>query len=135
MKLDEREGGLGLLSSDSLDFIQWANNLHLIDMGHSGQTLYLGQGEQVDNRIAKRLDRVSLEIPTIEALKKLKEALLDWNIKVFRNIHRKKNKFLNKLKGVAKALDRQSSNFLLSLRHDLHAQLERVLEEEELLWF
>ncbi|KAL8137954.1 LOW QUALITY PROTEIN: hypothetical protein V2J09_003955 [Rumex salicifolius] len=71
----------------------------------------------------------------MEALAKLQEDLTDWNMNVFRNIHKRKSRLLIRLKGVAKALDRKAYIFLLSLQRELRDELEKPLEEEELLRF
>ncbi|KAL8151704.1 hypothetical protein V2J09_021512, partial [Rumex salicifolius] len=58
VRLDERTGGNGLLSSDSLEFGRWINDLALIDMGFKGGQFTWKRGRTTDNFIAKRLDRV-----------------------------------------------------------------------------
>ncbi|KAL8152037.1 hypothetical protein V2J09_021845 [Rumex salicifolius] len=75
------------------------------------------------------------EIPTMEALHKLREKLGKWNREVFGNNHLRKKKLIHRLQGIAKGWKKHASDHLLRLQRDLHAQLEKVLEEEEMLWY
>jgi len=58
IRLDERTGGNGRLSLDSLAFGEWINELMLIDMGFKGSQYTWRRGRLEDNFIAKRLDRI-----------------------------------------------------------------------------
>lgn len=58
VRLDERTGGNGRLSADSLSFGDWINDLSLIDMGFCGNKFTWRRGRIKDNFVAKRLDRV-----------------------------------------------------------------------------
>ena len=58
IRLDERCGGNGRLSSDSLAFGEWINNLSLIDMGFCGNQYTWRRGKSENFLVAKRLDRV-----------------------------------------------------------------------------
>ncbi|KAG2277304.1 hypothetical protein Bca52824_059859 [Brassica carinata] len=58
MRLDERSGGNGRLSPDSLAFGEWINELALGDMGFRGNTFTWRRGKDTRNFVAKRLDRV-----------------------------------------------------------------------------
>lgn len=58
LRLDERTGGNGRLSPDSLAFGEWINDLSLIDMGFKGGPYTWRRGRVESNFIAKRLDRV-----------------------------------------------------------------------------
>ncbi|KAG7579386.1 Ribonuclease H domain [Arabidopsis thaliana x Arabidopsis arenosa] len=58
VRLDERTGGNGRLSADSLSFGDWINDLSLIDMGFCGNKFTWRRGCIKDNFVAKRLDRV-----------------------------------------------------------------------------
>ncbi|KAL8151271.1 hypothetical protein V2J09_021079 [Rumex salicifolius] len=69
------------------------------------------------------------------ALCNLKTKLLAWNKSVFGNIHLRKNRLLRRLQGILKALNRAPNDYLLQLQQDLSTQLEKTLEEEEVLWF
>ncbi|KAL8129313.1 hypothetical protein V2J09_018468 [Rumex salicifolius] len=116
MRLNERDGGSGLLSPDSMDFIAWANGLQWIDLGFSGPRVAKRLGRLFTCPLGRvfwseaqmtHLEAVSsdhsewlLDIPTTEALAKLREKLISWN-----------------------------------KEYDLHQELEKTLEEEELLWF
>lgn len=58
VRLDERTGGNGRLSTDSLAFGEWINRLQLIDMGFQGCKYTWKRGRSEENFVAKRLDRV-----------------------------------------------------------------------------
>lgn len=58
VRLDERSGGNGRLSEDSLTFGDWINNMSLIDMGFSGNQFTWKRGKTERTFVAKRLDRV-----------------------------------------------------------------------------
>lgn len=58
VRVDERTGGNGQLSSDSLEFGDWINEMALIDMGFRGNKYTWRRGKVTNNYIAKRLDRV-----------------------------------------------------------------------------
>lgn len=57
LRLDERTGGNGSLSQDSLAFGDWVSESLLIDMGFRGPKFTWKRGRSVDTYIAKRLDR------------------------------------------------------------------------------
>lgn len=58
LRLDERTGGNGRLSPDSLAFGEWINDLPLIDMGFKGSKYTWRRGLEERTYVAKRLDRV-----------------------------------------------------------------------------
>ena len=58
VRLDERSGGNGQLSQDSLAFGDWINGQSLIDMGFRGNKYTWRRGKQEQWCVAKRLDRV-----------------------------------------------------------------------------
>lgn len=58
VRLDERSGGNGRLSEDSLTFGDWINNMSLIDMGFGGNQFTWKRGKTESTFVAKRLDRV-----------------------------------------------------------------------------
>ena len=58
VKLDERSGGNGKLSQDSLTFGNWINDMSLIDMGFSGSQFTWKRGKSANTFVAKRLDRI-----------------------------------------------------------------------------
>ncbi|CAA7044678.1 unnamed protein product [Microthlaspi erraticum] len=58
VRVDERAGGNGRLSPDSLAFGEWINDLSLIDMGFRGNMFTWKRGKLERNFVAKRLDRV-----------------------------------------------------------------------------
>lgn len=57
LRLDERSGGNGRLSPDSLAFGEWLNELALVHMGFRGDTFTWRRGKETRNLVAKRLDR------------------------------------------------------------------------------
>ncbi|CAA7049547.1 unnamed protein product [Microthlaspi erraticum] len=58
VRIDERTGGNGRLSPDSLAFGDWINELSLIDMGFKGNQYTWKRGKEERFFVAKRLDRV-----------------------------------------------------------------------------
>ncbi|KAG7576302.1 Ribonuclease H domain [Arabidopsis thaliana x Arabidopsis arenosa] len=58
VRVDERTGGSGRLSPDSLSFGEWINDLLLIDMGFKGGKYTWKRGRVESTFVAKRLDRV-----------------------------------------------------------------------------
>jgi len=58
VRLDERTGGNGCLSPDSVAFGDWINELSLIDMGFKGNRFTWKRGKSQQFYIAKRLDRI-----------------------------------------------------------------------------
>ncbi|KAL8130243.1 hypothetical protein V2J09_019398 [Rumex salicifolius] len=195
----ERTGGSGTLSLDSLDFLSWSNNLHLVDLGFSGHPFTWSRGNSIDSRVEKRLDRffsctvgrmlwpdarvthletissdhrpILLQLtphehfdasrrpfrflaswclheefegfirdhwndsyPAAYALSDLTAKLKTWNEQVFGRINLRKDSLLRRLKGISRALSRRPSNFLIQLQQELHLELEKTLQEEELLW-
>ena len=58
VRMDERSGGNGRLSQDSLTFGDWINDMSLIDMGFSGNQFTWKRGKSASTFVAKRLDRV-----------------------------------------------------------------------------
>jgi len=58
VRLDERSGGNGRLSSDSLAFGEWINDHSLIDLGFKGNKFTWKRGREERFFVAKRLDRV-----------------------------------------------------------------------------
>ncbi|XP_010484806.1 PREDICTED: uncharacterized protein LOC104763089 [Camelina sativa] len=58
VRLDERTGGNGRLSPDSLSFGEWINANSLIDMGFKGNRYNWRRGRVAETFIAKLLDRI-----------------------------------------------------------------------------
>ncbi|CAA7018343.1 unnamed protein product [Microthlaspi erraticum] len=58
VRLDERSGGNGSLSADSMEFGQWINDLSLIDMGFRGHAFTWKRGREECFFVTKRLYRV-----------------------------------------------------------------------------
>lgn len=58
VRLDERTGGNGRLSLDSIAFGEWINETLLIDMGFTGNKFTWRRGRSMNHYVAKRLDRI-----------------------------------------------------------------------------
>ncbi|XP_022562590.2 uncharacterized protein LOC111208123 [Brassica napus] len=58
VRIDERSGGNGRLSEDSLKFGDWINDMSLIDMGFHGNQFTWKRGKTESTFLAKRLDRI-----------------------------------------------------------------------------
>lgn len=58
VRVDERTGGNGRLSPDSLSFGNWINEMLLIDMGFKGNQFTWKRGKEERFFVAKRLDRI-----------------------------------------------------------------------------
>lgn len=57
-----------------------------------------------------------------------------WNLEVFGNILKMKRNLLSRISGIQKCLENYYSKKLVDLEKDLRAELENVLDNEELLW-
>lgn len=60
--------------------------------------------------------------------------LRDWNKSVFGKVFYKKRKLENRISGLQRTMDSNSSEFCLNLEKELISKLERVLVQEESLW-
>lgn len=65
----------------------------------------------------------------------LATAFTEWNRSTFGNIHARKRKLVARLKGIQKAMAVSWHNGLMKLNKKLGAELEEVLNQEELLWY
>ncbi|OMO81305.1 reverse transcriptase [Corchorus capsularis] len=65
----------------------------------------------------------------------LVEALKTWNKEVFGNIFERKKELRARVLGVQKALARSASPRLIDLEQELVSEYNKILEQEELLWF
>lgn len=70
-----------------------------------------------------------------ESLKKLGGALGKWNVDVFGNIFYRKKRILARINRVQSALERNFHSGLLKLERKLKGELDKILREEEMLWF
>lgn len=66
---------------------------------------------------------------------KVANSLSKWNYSTFGNIHRRKKKLIARIEGVQRCLNYQPRNRLIKLESKLRKELDKVLEQEELLWF
>ncbi|KAL4335605.1 hypothetical protein GQ457_07G017880 [Hibiscus cannabinus] len=57
------------------------------------------------------------------------------SLDVFGHIDKRKNQILARLKGIEKALERRANPFLIELEISLKRELDKILEQEESLWF
>ncbi|KAL4386031.1 hypothetical protein GQ457_09G026140 [Hibiscus cannabinus] len=58
-----------------------------------------------------------------------------WSLDLFGHIDKRKNQILARLKGIEKALERRANPFLIELEISLKRELDKILEQEESLWF
>lgn len=65
----------------------------------------------------------------------LVEALKKWNFEVFGNIFHRKNRVLQRMKGVENILSRRYSTHLRDVLGGLQKEFEEILIQEELLWY
>lgn len=70
-----------------------------------------------------------------ENIESFTSAASEWNIKRVGNIMYKKNKLLKRIEGVEKARSRRDSQYLLQVEKDLWKEYNKVLAQEELLWY
>ncbi|XP_071740367.1 uncharacterized protein [Rutidosis leptorrhynchoides] len=75
------------------------------------------------------------DTPIVPFLKTFAEDLQEWNKTVFGNIFRKKGHLWSRIAGVQKTLVERSNKYLLRLEYRLRCELDKVLAEEEELWF
>ncbi|KAF7843157.1 ribonuclease H [Senna tora] len=68
-------------------------------------------------------------------LNDLTEKLKKWNKETFGDIKRRKNTLLKRMKGIQCAQERRYNPFLNKLGKKLAVELEKVLNQEEALWF
>ncbi|KAL8151698.1 hypothetical protein V2J09_021506 [Rumex salicifolius] len=106
LSMDERQGGSGRVSVDSDRFLDWVNELELIDMGFMGPRFTWRRGD-----------------------------LIRWNRNVFGNTHKRKSHLLARIEGIQWALDKNAHPTLHTLDQKLREELDLTLEQEETLWF
>ncbi|CAL1355512.1 unnamed protein product [Linum trigynum] len=70
-----------------------------------------------------------------QALQDFASKLQDWNCSVFGNVHHRKMRLLARTGGIEKRLAIAFCPGLAKLHSKLGAELEKTLEQEELLWF
>ncbi|XP_073015397.1 uncharacterized protein [Primulina eburnea] len=61
--------------------------------------------------------------------------LPEWNLSTFGNIHKKKKNLLARIEGIQRILCNQPRHTILKLARKLRQELDKVLEQEELLWY
>ncbi|KAK5770539.1 hypothetical protein PVK06_046690 [Gossypium arboreum] len=69
-----------------------------------------------------------------ESVKKFIETSNKWNREVFGNILKKKRTILARLSGIQKSMENYRSRKLVDLERKLQVKMERVLDNEEMLW-
>ncbi|XP_075508178.1 uncharacterized protein LOC142545090 [Primulina tabacum] len=65
----------------------------------------------------------------------LTNVLTEWNSATFGNIHKRKRELIARIDGVQRILGHQPRHRLLKLDAKLRRELDKVLEQEELLWY
>lgn len=68
-------------------------------------------------------------------LQQLAGNLKRWNSEVFGDIFRRKRQLISRLGGIQRAIQRRSNPHLYKLEEDLTREYNRVLYQEQLLWF
>lgn len=68
-------------------------------------------------------------------LQHLEPKLMNWNATVFGHIRQRKNRLIRRISGIEKASQEGSNRFLDDLLISLNAELNEVLNQEEILWF
>ena len=61
--------------------------------------------------------------------------MASWNREVFGNIFKRKKELLARIGGIQQALEHQPFRSLHCLETNLKKKLEKVLSQEELLWY
>ncbi|CAL1411455.1 unnamed protein product [Linum trigynum] len=74
-------------------------------------------------------------IPFHDSIASLAVKLLDWNANVFGSIQKKKNQLLARIRGVDSRMMGIFTPWLAKLRLKLETELDKILEQEEVLWF
>ncbi|GLT52768.1 hypothetical protein SLA2020_260880 [Shorea laevis] len=64
-----------------------------------------------------------------------KSAVQVWSKTTFHNIHKKKKEIIARLTGIQRFLQFRNSHFLLHLERDLTHEYQRILKQEEDMWF
>ncbi|XP_061376477.1 uncharacterized protein LOC133318493, partial [Gastrolobium bilobum] len=70
-----------------------------------------------------------------DCLKVLTPCIKEWNKKVFGNIKHRKNKLMRRLEGIQRAISEHNKDYLEKVECKIKAELEEVLDQEELLWY
>ncbi|XP_010468194.1 PREDICTED: uncharacterized protein LOC104748217 [Camelina sativa] len=200
LRLDERTGGNGRLSPDSLAFGEWMNDLTLIDTGFRGSRFTWHRGRSEQTYISKRLDQIlccpharlkwqesvvthlpvfasdhaplymqlcpvsrgdpkrrpfhfeaawlkhegfqeffsnswNNQLTTHAALSGLRDRLKRWNREIFGDVNKRKAELRSKIGSVQDLLKVAPTDELLAKEEDLICELDKVLEQEELIWF
>ncbi|XP_010424468.1 PREDICTED: uncharacterized protein LOC104709578 [Camelina sativa] len=148
VRVDEKSGGNGRLSSDSLEFGNWINSLSLIDLGFCGNqfTWKRGRTEVVTRdprRRPFRFEAAWLKHPsfkellgaswddrhkTTEALAALQNTLKRWNRDVFGDIQKTKETLIGEIKTFQDTLDLYHTDELIQKEEDLLKSFDIVLE-------
>ncbi|PNX93226.1 ribonuclease H, partial [Trifolium pratense] len=71
----------------------------------------------------------------VAALNAIKEDSIIFNKEVFGNIFQRKRNLENRLRGIQRSMERVDSARLIMLEHQLQEELDKVLYQEELLWY
>ncbi|KAK4276465.1 hypothetical protein QN277_014612 [Acacia crassicarpa] len=77
----------------------------------------------------------ALEDDINNSLSSLQSALVSWNKSVFRLVEHKKHLITKQLEGIQGAPNYPRSPFLSSLEAEVHDELERLMDIEEIKWF
>ncbi|XP_073046080.1 uncharacterized protein [Primulina eburnea] len=119
----------------SAGFNDWLFNQGLIDIGFSGSrfTWAAWLTHEDFHKVVRNEwhDQHTLS----DNVSKLANTLSSWNFSTFGNIHHRKRKLVARIEGVQRSLGNQARHSLFQLEAKLRRELDKVLEQEELLWF
>ena len=73
--------------------------------------------------------------PIVPFLKDFARKIQTWNKEEFYNIFRRKSELWARLEGIQKRLAQGGQSHLIKLENKLRTEMERVLNDEEMLWF
>ncbi|KAJ8768812.1 hypothetical protein K2173_023716 [Erythroxylum novogranatense] len=79
-------------------------------------------------------DKWDDKLPIAHTVYQFTEAVKAWNKAVFGSFIARKRTIIGRISGVQKALERRSNPRLVQLEIDLQAELEEILDNEEILW-
>ncbi|XP_010473926.1 PREDICTED: uncharacterized protein LOC104753360 [Camelina sativa] len=130
VRLDERAGGNGRLSYDSLAFGDWINDSSLIDMGFWWQDARVTHLPFLSSHHAPLYVQFAPEIS-----RDPKRRPFRWNKEVFGAVQKRKELLLTELERVQNFIELSPTDELLEIEDSLLKDFDLFLEQEEMLWF
>lgn len=74
-------------------------------------------------------------MPIMENTRNIASVLVEWSMKEYGNVERKKKRLWARLVGIKKAMESPGNNHLLKLEKKIQVELENILNQVELLWY